>query len=69
LGSHLKIDAWDDRVFQLKATPLPLLNAHDKMPFELAPVLLRLTRYSESVPGSAQAASTGGNVAPSVRSQ
>ena len=56
LGSHLKVDAWDDRVFQLKARPLPLLNAQDKMPFELTPVLLRLTRYNESVPGSAQAA-------------
>ena len=69
LGSHLKIDAWDDRVFQLKARPLPLLNAQDKMPFELTPVLLRLTRYNESAPGSAQAASTGGNLVPSVRSQ
>src|ERR1700733_1567433 len=56
LGSHLKIDAWDDRVFQLKVNPLPLLNAQDKMPFELAPALLRLTRYNESAPGSAQAA-------------
>src|ERR1700722_12787295 len=56
LGSHLKVDAWDDRVFQLKARPLPLLNAQDKMPFELTPVLLRLTRYNESAPGSAQAA-------------
>jgi hypothetical protein len=64
LGSHLKIDAWDDRVFQLKARPLPLLNAQDKMPFELTPVLLRLTRYNESVPGSAQAASTGVNIVP-----
>jgi hypothetical protein len=69
LGSHLKIDAWDDRVFQLKVNPLPLLNAQDKMPFELAPVLLRLTRYNESMPGSAQAASAGGNVVPAVRSQ
>ena len=56
LGSHLKVDAWDDRVFQLKARQIPLWNAQDKMPFELTPVLLRLTRYNESVPGSAQAA-------------
>jgi hypothetical protein len=50
-------------VFQLKFNPLPLLNPQDKMPFE------RLTRYHESVPGSAQAASTGGNAVPAVRSQ
>jgi len=69
LGSHLKVDAWDDRVFQLKAKPLPLLTVQDKMPFELTPVWLRLTRYNESVPGSAQAASTGENNVPSVQSQ
>jgi hypothetical protein len=59
LGSHLKVDAWDDQVFQIKAKPLPLLNSRDKMPFEVTPILLRLTRYNEAVLANAQAASGG----------
>jgi hypothetical protein len=55
LGSHLKVDAWDDKVLQLNAKPVPLLNARDKMPFEVTPILFRLTRYTYS----ASAANTG----------
>jgi len=47
LGSRLKIDAWDDRVLQLNVKPVPLLNARDKMPFEVTPIFYRLTRYTE----------------------
>jgi hypothetical protein len=47
LGSHLKIDPWDDRVLQLNVKPVPLLNARDKMPFEVTPIFFRLTRYTE----------------------
>jgi hypothetical protein len=57
LGSHLKVDAWDDRVIQLNVRPVALLNASDKLPFELTPVFLRLTRHTET-PVPAQGAST-----------
>jgi hypothetical protein len=60
LGSHLKVDAWDDQVFQLKAKPLPLLNLRDKMPFEVTPILLRLTRYNEAVLANAAHNGTDG---------
>jgi len=50
LGSHLKIDPWDDRVLQLNVKPVPLLNARDKMPFEVTPIFFRLTRYTEPAP-------------------
>jgi hypothetical protein len=53
LGSHLKIDPWDDRVLQLNVKPVPLLNARDKMPFEVTPIFFRLTRYTEPAPPSA----------------
>ncbi|HET6217521.1 MAG TPA: hypothetical protein VFE27_10925 [Acidobacteriaceae bacterium] len=85
LGSHLKVDAWDDRVFQLNAKPVPVLNARDKMPFEVTPILFRLTRYAEPATAASSAAAsastggaaaiaaptarTSGNTAPSVRSQ
>jgi hypothetical protein len=46
LGSHLKTDPWDDRVLQLTVKPVPLLNARDKMPLELTPIILKLSRYA-----------------------
>jgi len=59
LGSHLKIDPWDDKVIQLTVKPVPLLNARDKMPLELTPIILKLSRYAP--PGSpVQAAPSAG---------
>jgi hypothetical protein len=50
LGSRLKIDAWDDRVLQLNLKPVPLVNARDKMPFEVTPIYYKLARYTEPAP-------------------
>jgi hypothetical protein len=50
LGSHLKVDAWDDRVSSLNAKPMAVLNARDKTPFEVAPVFLKLSRYTQPTP-------------------
>lgn len=47
LGSQLRTDAWDDRVYKLNARPVPLLNARDKMPFEVTPVYYKLGRYEQ----------------------
>jgi hypothetical protein len=55
LGSRLKIDAWDDRVLQLNLKPVPLVNARDKMPFEVTPIFYKLTRYTEPPPPVAAA--------------
>jgi hypothetical protein len=49
LGSRLKIDPWDDKVVPLNVKSVPLLNARDKMPFEVTPIFFRLTRYTEPV--------------------
>ncbi len=46
LGSHLRTDPWDDRVHQLTVKPIPLLNARDKMPLELTPIILKLSLYT-----------------------
>ena len=45
IGSHLKIDPWNDKVLALNAKVPVLLNAADKLPFALTPVYLRLQRY------------------------
>jgi hypothetical protein len=70
LGSNLKIDAWDDRVIRLNAKIPPILNARDKMPFEVTPVFFRLTRYTPPVT-AAPAAATGAaeTTAPAVDTQ
>jgi hypothetical protein len=50
LGSHLKTDPWDDKVIQLSVKPVPLLNARDKMPLEVTPIILKLSRYAPPAP-------------------
>ena len=57
LGSHLKIDSWSDKVSALNAKSVPLLNARDKMPFQVTPIFLRLTRYTEPNAGAVSATS------------
>jgi hypothetical protein len=48
LGSRLRTDAWDDKVYTLKTTAPVLLNARDKMPFEVTPVYYKLSRYDQA---------------------
>jgi hypothetical protein len=48
LGSRLRTDAWDDKVYTLKTSAPVLLNARDKMPFEVTPVYYKLSRYDQS---------------------
>lgn len=49
LASFLKVDPETDQVVQLRAAAEPLVTAADKLPFEIAPVYLRL-RYRETPP-------------------
>ncbi|HEX3437714.1 MAG TPA: hypothetical protein VHT24_13175 [Pseudacidobacterium sp.] len=57
LGSHLKTDPWDDKVYALNLKGDRILNPGDKMPMELTPVFFRLQRYqaAAAVPASANA--------------
>jgi hypothetical protein len=66
LGSHLKVDAWDDKVLQLNAKPAGLLTARDKMPFEVTPILFRLTRYADPALAAAPATTGAG---PAITAQ
>ena len=47
LGSRVKVDPWTDRVELLKARPVSLYSAREKMPFEVTPFMPFLTRYRE----------------------
>jgi hypothetical protein len=44
LGSRLNLDPWSNRLTLVKTTPVPLVSPHEKMPFEVTPVMLYLIR-------------------------
>ncbi len=44
LGGRIKIDPWNDSLTMLKSTAVGGVQARDKMPFEITPFMLYLTR-------------------------
>jgi len=55
LGGRVKLNPWDDKVEIVKAQPVAITSARDKMPFEVTPFFPRLSRYGA---GNAPAATT-----------
>lgn len=47
IGSRLKLDPWSCRVELVKARPISLTSAREKMPFEITPFMPFLTRYQK----------------------
>ncbi len=64
LGGRVKLNAWDDKVEIVKAQPVAITSARDKMPFEVTPFYPRLSRYNASAPGAATAPSTTAAASP-----
>ncbi len=57
LGGRVKLNPWDDKVEIVKAQPVAITSARDKMPFEVTPFFPRLSRYSTaSLPAATPAA-------------
>jgi Peptidase family M48 len=54
LGSRIQIDLWNNTIKLMKTKNVPLLSAREKMPFELSPVFLYLTRQQQSSQVTAQ---------------
>jgi hypothetical protein len=48
LGGRVKINPWDDRAEMVKAAPVAINSARDKMPFEVTPFYPRLARFGAS---------------------
>ena len=44
LGSRVKLNPWNNQIVLVKARPLSLLSTREKMPFEITPFVLYLTR-------------------------
>src|SRR5579872_3316781 len=58
LGGRVKMDPWSDKLEMLKAKPVGAVAEREKMPFEVTPFMLYLTRQvnsnsSAATPGSA----------------
>lgn len=59
LGARVKLDPWTDQLHLLKSRAVPLLSAQEKLPFEVTPFMLHLTREN-SAPGNAPVAANQG---------
>jgi hypothetical protein len=67
LGGRVKLNAWDDKVEMVKAQPVAITSARDKMPFEVTPFFPRLSRYNATAAPAANvpAATASANPTPS----
>ena len=52
LGGRIKVEPWDDRLLLLKAQPEAAIAEYEKMPFEVAPFLVYLTRQGGNSPSN-----------------
>jgi len=60
LGGRIKLDPWDNQLLMLKSKPVGAVAEREKMPFEVTPFILFLTRdasVSMQVPGAVSAQS------------
>jgi hypothetical protein len=44
LGGRIRLNPWTSRIELIKSPPVPVVYAHEKMPFEVSPIYLNLTR-------------------------
>jgi hypothetical protein len=66
LGGRVKVNPWSDKAEMVKAAPVAITSARDKMPFEVTPFFPRLARFSAvaapvAAPTTAAANSGSGN--------
>ena len=54
LGSRLSLDPWSNRLTLVKTNPVALVSPREKMPFEVTPVFLYLTRQKDASGNSAR---------------
>lgn len=65
LGGRIKLDPWGDRVEMIKANPVAITSARDKMPFEVTPFFPRLARLSSAAEANSPAGTpTAQNATP-----
>jgi len=56
LGGRVKVDPWDDSLEMLKSKPVGAVAEQEKMPFEVTPFILYLTRQGDHTQGESAGA-------------
>jgi len=51
----VKINPWNDKAEMVKAAPVAITSARDKMPFEVTPFFPRLARFTAAAAAQAPA--------------
>ncbi|HEY6989715.1 MAG TPA: M48 family metalloprotease, partial [Bryobacteraceae bacterium] len=59
LGSRIRIDPWSNQLHLLKTAAMVPLTAKEKLPFQITPFMLHLTREDKPLPARAAADSGG----------
>jgi hypothetical protein len=54
LGGRVKLNPWDDSLEMLKAQPVGNVADREKMPFEITPFMIYLTRVGSEAPNTSQ---------------
>jgi hypothetical protein len=71
LGGRVKLNPWDNKVEMVKAQPVAITSARDKLPFEVTPFFPRLVRYGNvNAPagnGATQSTSATADAAPPAK--
>jgi len=65
LGSRVKVNPWNNQIVLVKTRPISLLSAREKLPFEITPFALYLTRIE--TPAVTEPESTRTNRTPAAR--
>lgn len=50
LGSRVRMNPWNDNLYLMKSHNVPLMSAKEKLPFEVTPFMLYLTREPNTAP-------------------
>ena len=72
LGGRIKLDPWSDQLDMIKSKPVGAVAEREKMPFEITPFILYLTREtagsSANLSGATSAAASGSDAqAPKIQ--
>jgi hypothetical protein len=68
LGGRVRVDPWSAKIELVKSKPVALLSAREKMPFEVTPFYLHLTRHAgETLEKTAEAGTSPSGQASAVK--
>ncbi len=69
LGSRVRMNPWNDQLYMMKSHNVSLMSAKEKLPFEITPFMLHLTRESTQAPAPNNTAPTSSNEQPQGQPQ